>query len=62
MTYGIEVEFMTDTVKKRVEKALEEIKAKVADVSVSLASKMLEKSISPEDHRELINNAIKELD
>ena len=44
------------------EKALEEIKATVADISVSLASKMLEKSISSEDHRELINNAIKELD
>ena len=43
------------------EKALKEIKATVADISVSLASKMLEKSISPEDHRELINNAIKEL-
>jgi F-type H+-transporting ATPase subunit b len=44
------------------EKALEEIKAKVADISVALASKMISKSINPDDHRELINNAIKELE
>ena len=44
------------------EKALEEIKAKVADISVALASKMISKSISPDDHRELINSAIKELE
>lgn len=43
------------------EKAIEEIKDKVADISVSLASKMLERAIKPEDHRELIDNAIKEI-
>jgi len=43
------------------EKAIEEIKAKVADISVALASKMISKSVSPEEHRELINSSIKEL-
>jgi len=42
------------------EKAVEEIKIKVADISVSIASKFIKESISPEEHREFINNAIKE--
>ena len=44
------------------EKALEEIKLKVADISVALAEKMISKSITPDEHRELINNSIKELE
>ena len=43
------------------EKAVKEIKARVADISIALASKMISKSVSPEEHRELINSSIKEL-
>lgn len=51
-----------DEISLEREKALKEIKSKVADISVAIAEKMIRKSITVDDHRELISSSIKELD
>ncbi|MGE3817800.1 MAG: F0F1 ATP synthase subunit B [Isosphaeraceae bacterium] len=43
------------------DKALDEIWSKTADLAVSVAGKVLNKSLTPEDHRRLIDSAVGEL-
>ena len=43
-------------------KAEEDMKHEIADVSAQLTGKLLEREIRPEDHRELIDSFLQELD
>ena len=43
-------------------KAEEDIRREIADVSAQLTEKLLEREIRPEDHRELIDSFLQELD
>ena len=43
------------------EKATDEIKNRAIDLSVSIASKILERDINPEEHRDIIQKAIKNI-
>ena len=43
-------------------KAEEEIRREIADVSAQLTGKLLEREVRPEDHRELIDSFLRELD
>ena len=43
-------------------KAEEEIRHEIAEVSAQLTGKLLEREITPEDHRELIDSFLQELD
>ena len=43
-------------------KAEEDIRREIADVSAQLTGKLLEREIKPEDHRELIDSFLQELD
>ena len=43
-------------------KAEEDIRREIADVSAQLTGKLLEREIRPEDHRELIDSFLQELD
>ena len=43
-------------------KAEEDMKHEIADVSAQLTGKLLEREIRPEDHRELIDSCLQELD
>lgn len=42
-------------------KALEEIKKQAVELSVQIASKLIHKSLSPEDHRKLIDESVEEI-
>jgi len=43
------------------EKAIEEIKRKAVDLSLAMASKVIRKSLTPENHRELIEQSLEEM-
>ena len=43
-------------------KAEEEMRREIADISTQLTGKLLEREIKPEDHRELIDSFLQELD
>ena len=43
-------------------KAEEDIRREIAEVSVQLTGKLLEREVRPEDHRELIDSFLQELD
>ena len=44
------------------QKAADEIRHEIADVSTQLTEKLLEREMKPEDHRELIDSFLQELD
>ena len=43
-------------------KAEEDMKREIADISAQLTGKLLEREMKPEDHRELIDSFLQELD
>ena len=44
------------------DKAVEEIKNQTADISISIASKLIGKSLSSEDHKDIIEESLKKMD
>ncbi len=44
------------------EKAVEEIRTQTAEISVSIASKLIRKSLSSEDHRDIIEESLKKME
>ena len=47
---------------QELRKAEDEMKHEIADISAKLTGKLLEREIQPEDHRELIDSFLQELD
>ena len=47
---------------KQTAEAEKDMKREIADVSVQLTGKLLEREMKPEDHRELIDSFLQELD
>ena len=47
---------------QELRKAEDEMKHEIADISAKLTGKLLEREIQPEDHRELIDSCLQELD
>jgi F-type H+-transporting ATPase subunit b len=61
-----EAESMTAQARGEIErqksKAVSEVMEKAAELSVMIASKILEEKLSPEDHRKLIHRVIERMD